>query len=391
MQTYNLEKKYTIICPSCNHEFNESDEVSKRANEAAKNEWKQKNDEAIALQKSLKEMKLNHEATFQSQIKKANEDSEKMLKDKYKKTLSEELIRIKNEEEVKNKKGVDKEIQRVKSEFELEKIRAVQNAEKKLVSEHELKIKQKDIIIKQQLVSTDKQRQQLTQSSMQVQGEALEQVVKDHLTLTFSQDVIKDIDNGVNGADIVHKVIYQNTHVGTILLECKNTKSFSNSWLTKLKDEMRELNIEAGLLITQTMPKEEVVTEARKRAIIICSTDTYKIAIPFIREAIYKTFRFKLHGASQKERGEQLIQYLSSTNFAHTFRGLVDLYRKRQDGNKKAQEWMGRYFTVQAQDSEKLSKLLSDTFQGLQRTSGGAIPEIPGLDYSLGLNNIEEV
>ena len=150
-------------------------------------------------------------------------------------------------------------------EFELEKIRAVQNAEKKLVSEHELKIKQKDIVIKQQLVSADKQRQQLTQSSMQVQGEALEQVVKDHLTLAFSQDVIKDINNGVNGADIVHKVIYQNTHVGTILLECKNTKSFSNSWLTKLKDEMRELNIEAGLLITQTMPKEEVVIEARKR------------------------------------------------------------------------------------------------------------------------------
>ena len=293
MQTFNLEKKYTIICPSCNHEFNESDEVSKRANEAAKNEWKKKNDEAIALQKSLKEMKLNHEATFQSQIKKANEDSEKMLKDKYKKTLSEELIRIKNEEEVKNKKGVDKEIQRVRSEFELEKIRAVQNAEKKLVSEHELKIKQKDIVIKQQLVSDDKQRQQLTQSSMQVQGEALEQVVKDHLTLAFSQDVIKDINNGVNGADIVHKVIYQNTHVGTILLECKNTKSFSNSWLTKLKDEMRELNIEAGLLITQTMPKEEVVIEARKRGIVICSPETYKIALPFIREAICKTFKFK--------------------------------------------------------------------------------------------------
>jgi hypothetical protein len=313
-----------------------------------------------------------------------------MLKNKYKKSLSEELIRIKNEEEVKNKKIADKEIQRVKTELELEKIRGIQNAEKKLVSDHELKIKEKDIIINQQIVAAEKQRQQLTQGSMQLQGEALEQVVKDHLNLNFSSDVIKDINNGVNGADIVHKVIYQNTHVGTILFECKKTKSFSNSWVTKLKDEMRELNIEAGFLVTQTMPKEEVVIEARKRGIVICSPETYKIAVPFIREAICKTFKFKLQGANQKERGEQLIQFLNSTYFTNNFRGLVDLYHKRLDGNKKAKEWMSKYFNVQAQDSVKLSILLSDTFQGLQRSSGGAMSEIPGLEYSLDINNIEE-
>jgi len=381
----------TTICPNCQHEFNEDLERTKRAEEVAKNKWKQKNEETITMQKSLQEIKSKEAADFKSKLIQAKQDSKEEFKEQLKKELAKESLRLKNESERKNKLNIEKEIQRISAERELESIKAIQATETKMNSVFEIKLKEKDILLNQQIAANEKQRQQLTQGSMQLQGEALEQVVKDFLNSNFSSDVIKDINNGVNGADIVHKVIYQNTHVGTILFECKKTKSFSNSWVSKLKDEMRELEIEAGFLITQTMPKEEVVLEARKRGIVICSPETFKIAVPFIREAICKTFKFKLQGANQKERGEQLIEFLNSTHFTHNFRGLVDLYHKRLEGNNKAKEWMSKYFTVQAQDSEKLSILLSDTFQGLQRTSGGAMPEIPGLEYSLDLNNIEEV
>ena len=385
------EMTNTTICPNCQHEFNEDLERTKRAEEAAKNKWKQKNEETIAMQKSLQEMKNKEEADFQSKLIRATQDSEEKLKEQFKKDFVKEALRLKDESDRKNKQEIDKEVQRISAERELEKIKAIQAAENKVKSDYELKLKEKDILLNQQKAANEKQRQQLSQGSMQLQGEALEQVVKEWLINAFTADDIQDINNGANGADIVQKVVYQNTQVGTILFECKRTKSYSNSWLPKLKDEMRELNVDAGVLITQAMPKDEVVIEARKYAIVICTPETFKFAIPFMREAMCKTYKFNKIGAHQKSAGELLIKHLCSKEFTHQFRALVDLYHKRKDANKKAQDWIYKYFNVQAQDSEKLSSLIYDTFQGLQRASGESIPEIPGLEYSLKINDIEEV
>jgi hypothetical protein len=372
MKTAKQDITYTTICPNCNHEFNDDKERTKRAFEAARKELKEQNDKAIAIQKTLEEKDKKREEEYNSQLLKATQEEKEKLNKKNNEHLAKELLRLKNEAKEQSKEDHEKEKQIMKTE-------------------HELELKEKDILLSQQLAAAEKQRQQLTQGSMQLQGEALEQVVKENLEKTYPGDTIEDIVNGSNGADMIQKVYFQNTNVGSILIECKNTKSFATGWIAKLKDEMRELGVEATILISRADAPQKVFIEARKRGIVICNPETYSFAIPFLREALYKTHILKKNNFNQKSKGEEIIQYLSGQEFGHNFRALVDLYHEAQTRNKKAHDWMNRYFNVQQKDSEKLSQLLSNTFHGLQRASGESIPEIPGLEYTLEFNDIEGV
>lgn len=372
MKTAKQDITYTTICPNCNHEFNDDNERTKRAFEAARKELKEQNDKAIAMQKTLEEKDKKRETEYNSLLIKATQDEKEKLIKQNNEYLAKETLRLKNEASLANNQDYEKEKQ-------------------SLITEYELKLKEKDIILKQQLINAEKQRQQLTQGSTQLQGEALEQVVKENLEKTYPSDIIEDVVNGSKGADMIQRVFYQNINVGSFLIECKSTKSFANGWITKLKDEMREIGVEATILISRAAPSPKVVTEARARGIVIVNEETYSLAIPFLREGLYKTHMLKKNGLNQKSKGEEIIQYLCGKDFSHNFRALVDLYHEAQTRNKKAHDWMNKYFNLQQKESDKLSQLISNTFHGLQKASGESIPEIPGLEYTLDFNDIEEV
>jgi hypothetical protein len=52
----------------------------------------------------------------------------------------------------------------------------------------------------------------------------------------------------MNGADIVQKVFTRSgQYCGTIVWESKRTKSWSDGWLPKLKDDQRQLKAEIAV------------------------------------------------------------------------------------------------------------------------------------------------
>ncbi|MBN9146856.1 DUF2130 domain-containing protein [Nitrobacter sp. 62-23] len=93
------------------------------------------------------------------------------------------------------------------------------------------------------------------QGSQQLQGRAREVEMKALLCQRFPDDLIEPITIGVPGGDILHRVRGIAGQVcGTMLWECKHTRTWSDRWLAKLRDDQRVVKAKIALTNRRSLP-----------------------------------------------------------------------------------------------------------------------------------------
>ena len=107
----------------------------------------------------------------------------------------------------------------------------------------------------------NKQIQTLNQTANQGttvdQGSGAEISLGDFLKKIFKDkdDKITSFAKGAAGGDWLQEVIENNHSICKILYERKNTKSWSNEWIKKLQDDMKESKSNIGVIFTRATPK----------------------------------------------------------------------------------------------------------------------------------------
>ena len=104
--------------------------------------------------------------------------------------------------------------------------------------------------------SLDEALRKAAQGSQQLQGEIIELDLEDALSAEFKDDLIAPVEKGIRGADIKHSVRSpMGNECGVILWEIKRTKVWTEGWVQKLKDDLRETKANIPVIITEVMPK----------------------------------------------------------------------------------------------------------------------------------------
>ena len=85
--------------------------------------------------------------------------------------------------------------------------------------------------------------------SSQLLGEAGEIYLEDKLNSLFPADLIIEIKKGENGADCIWTIRSSGKKVSSIYCEAKNTQTYQNSWVPKLKNDMLEKSAALGILV----------------------------------------------------------------------------------------------------------------------------------------------
>jgi hypothetical protein len=103
----------------------------------------------------------------------------------------------------------------------------------------------------------DETRRKAEQGSQQIQGEVLETTLEDLLRQQFPFDEITPVPKGVHGGDVVQTVRdASGTVCGIILWESKRTKTWSDGWLPKLRDDQRAAKAQIAILVSLKLPKD---------------------------------------------------------------------------------------------------------------------------------------
>ena len=335
-----------IKCPSCGHQFPVEDAIFSQAEERIRKKYEEKTSNEIEIIRKQKEDLEKERADFE----KVKEKEKALFDEKLKEKLAEEKVKLdkvtkleyenkiktleqENEErKSENKLLKQKELELLKRENKLkeEKEEIELEIEKQLLEKRDelvndirkqeqeknsLKFKEYEKKLDDQKKLVEEMQRKAEQGSVQMQGEVQELALEDLLKNVYPFDIIDEVPKGVSGADVIQSVVNPLQQIcGKIIYESKRTKSFSESWIEKLKEDQRSQKADIAVIITETLPKD-FEKFGRKDGVWICSFGEAKALSFVLREMIIKTYSVKASEVNKGDKMSLLYNYLISDDF----------------------------------------------------------------------------
>jgi len=242
-----------------------------------------------------------------------------------------------------------------------------------------LKLLEKDTLLQQAQIKMAELQQKLEQGSQQSQGEVQEEDLKARLSDAFRVDTVGDVAKGVCGADLVQSVIAADgTGAGVILYESKRTKTFSQAWLAKLREDGRAAKADVLVLVTQAMPKEVESFECVE-GVWLCQPKYATALAGVLREALLRVHATKLAQAGQETKAVLVYRYMTGNQFRQRVEAITEAFTALQSELDSERKAMARIWAKRETQLERAMVHTAGLFGDLQGLSGRELADLEGL------------
>jgi hypothetical protein len=223
-------------------------------------------------------------------------------------------------------------------------------------------------------------KRKMEQGSQQAQGEVMEIELEDVLRRAFPMDTVEPVPKGIHGGDVLQHVRDATASVcGTILWESKRTKTCSDAWLPKLRDDQRAAKAQVAVLASIELPRG-LTTFDSVDGVWVTSRHCIVGLASVLRAGLIEVARTKrsLHGRQGKM--EVLYNYLSSSEFRQRVEGIVEAFvtlREDLEAEKRAMK------NIWAKREKQLERAVTNTagFYGdLSGIVGATLPKIQAIE-----------
>ncbi len=411
-----------IRCPNCGHKFNVDNVIAADIEQKLKQEYQDKLKQSLSkvedekkkleadqqvfeekkqkqnelfLQK-LQQEKQKMEAEIQEQLRKSiSADFENQLKllqqnnadaeEKLKEARKKELYFLQKEQQLKNKEAefdltLEKKIQAERTVI-TEQVRifeAERNAQKETT--HQLKLKEMQLQLDEQKKLAEEMKRRAEQGSMQRQGEGQELLLEEILKESFPFDLIEEVGKGVEGADCIQVVRNKmGKECGRIIYESKRTKTWSNSWVDKLKADMRSRGADVAILVTQAFPRD-MERFGEKDGIWLCTFNELASVSHLIREGILKIYEIQKREENKGDKMQLLYNYLTGNEFKGQVEAIVEGFMAMKSGISRERIQMEKIWKEREKQLEKVLISTSGMYGSVKGIAGASIGDIPLLD-----------
>jgi len=261
-----------------------------------------------------------------------------------------------------------REVEVKESEIELELARRVDHERSKLkdVLAEQIGMEYQKIALEREGQMADLRKQiielkrKAEEGSQQRQGEILEITIEEMLRSLFPVDEVIPVEKGVRGADILQSVINLTGHrCGKIAWEVKNTKSWSASWIDKVKENRNASKADIAVIVTEAMPKGTSAVALVDEVWIATPNAARGLAMA-LRHGMIELARSKNTLSARTEKADVLFRYLTSVAFRQRLEAVVDGFTNMRDDLEKEK----RHTTKAWKTREKqLDSVLENTLE----------------------------
>jgi hypothetical protein len=369
----------TIICPHCSQPI----PLNQALSDQIKHEMEHQMEGTLKVKLEQEKRKLWDVAQEKAkekvdvEIKDLREQFQEKAKLLEEAKTNELELRKKTRELEEQKKNLDLELQR---KLDAERAKILDEAKKSEAEANRLKMMEKDKQMEILKKTIDDLRRQSEQGSMQIQGEVQENDLKQLLSTTFFTDTIQDVPTGIKGADLVQTVNNQlGQKAGVILWESKNTKAWSNDWVTKLKQDQGAAGADVCILVSQVLPPE-IKGFGVKNGVWILE---YQYIVPLVttlRYHLLELAKMKSSLVGRDQKMEYLYQYLCGNQFKNRIESIVMAFSSMQADLAVEQRAMQKIWRKRTQEIERVIENTAGLYGDLQGIVGAGLPNIQALD-----------
>jgi len=413
-----MEEKFmpdnTIICPNCGHHIAVEEAFLHQAGERIRKEYevKQREQEAIFLRKrndlenerkEFEEKKLRENELFHEKLEARLKEATEKLKERASAESAQRLKAL--EDEIENRKKENTALKQKEIEF-LRKENALKEKEEQLqldferkfllqrdvlaseirkqeAERYDLKFKEYEKRLEDHKKMIDEMKRKAEQGSMQLQGEVQELALEDLLHATFPHDIIHEVPKGIKGADVIQTVINPLQQVcGTIIFESKRTKTFSESWIEKLKEDQRDTGANLAVIVTEALPKD-MERFGRKEGVWICTYHEATSLIFVLRELLIREQSIRAATENRGGKMELLYAFLISDEFHHQIDGIVEGFSSLKTELDREKRAMQRIWKEREKQIEKVISNTIDMHTSIRSIAGNAIAPVQSLELHI--------
>lgn len=376
----------TITCPKCNQVITLDEALRHKIEERVLSEVsKQHLQEKQELSKKVAEDTENRlKNDFELRLKNTSEEaSEQKQRNK---ELQESVISLNKELRTLRQKSEEQELELQKKLSESqEKIR--EEERKRLEDEHRLKDRERNKKLEDVLKLNAELKKKVEQGSQQSQGEVLEVDIEEQLKREFPQDKVKEVKKGQRGADIKQTVFNPLGQVcGLILWETKNS-AWQESWISKLKLDIRDASADLGVLVSAEIPTKYRKIDRHNGVWIVTPQLATSMALA-LRGTLISVESIRKANENKGEKMEYLFQYLTGAEFKHRIEAIIESYTGLQEELEKEKRW---YNAKWSREEKAIRAAIDNTcgmYGDLQGVTNKALPNIKALELPAEVDEI---
>jgi len=232
----------------------------------------------------------------------------------------------------------------------------------------------------------DDAQRKAAQGSQQLQGEIMELDFEAALAGAFRYDDIHPIAKGVKGGDISQTVRSpRGATCGVILWEIKRTKNWTDSWIPKLKQDLRDAKANLAVIITETMPKQITDDMGQYDGVWVCKPNLAIILGTLLRQGLLDVGKQKALAQNQGGKAELLYSYVTSHEFGQQIEAMVETYQEMTQQVQKERVVYEKLWATREKQAKRLFFGTANIYGSIQGQVGrNAMPRIRGLELDSG-------
>lgn len=260
----------------------------------------------------------------------------------------------------------------------------------RLQEQFHLKDAEKDKKLRDAIIANEQLRRKLEQGSQQTQGEVLELELEGLIRAAFPIDQIEPVPKGVNGADVVQRVINRSGHsCGIILWELKRTKSWSDGWIQKLKDDQRAIKADLAILVSEALPRDCANFTQIGGVWVTSPACSINLALA-LRMHLVEVAVTKLAAVGKNEKMEFIFQYISGPEFRQRIESIMEAFNDMQDDLQEERRATERRWAKREKQLQRVIFGTSGMYGDFQGLIGSSLQTIAALsDQASGVEGDE--
>jgi hypothetical protein len=256
-------------------------------------------------------------------------------------------------------------------------------AKKEAEDEQKLKVMEKEQTITAMQKQIEDLKRRAEQGSQQLQGEVQELELENLLRAKFPFNAIEPVPKGEFGGDVIHRVRSNGGQAsGTILWESKRTKSWSDGWLTKLREDQRAAKAEIAVIVTQVLPKGVETFELVEGVWVTHPRAALPVAM-ILRQSLLELALARQSSEGQQSKTEMVYQYLTGSRFKQRVEAIVEAFSTMQEDLDKERKAIMKQWAKRQTQIERVMNATVGMYGDLQGIAGKSLQEIEGLEMKV--------
>lgn len=407
-----------ITCPNCGHQFDAEQALANRIETALKDEYEKKirehkekfnaekqqieQDRRMLLEQQEQQAELVKVAVakeleaerikVQKTTLEAYEEKLRKLQDENQRSKAENKeLKVKELQLMEQKQKLDDE----REELELKVKRQLLEGQKKIEEKAREKERESFELEKIKLLKqiddnkklAEEMKRKAEQGSMELQGEVQEIALEELLQKTYPFDKVEAVPKGVRGADCIQTVFNSmQQSCGAIVYESKRTQSFSNAWISKLKQDQTNCKADLAVIVTEAMPGD-MDRFGEKDGVWICGFNEVRSLSFVLREMLIKMKTLKVSQENKGDKMELLYNYLTSNEFVQNIKLIVENYEEMINQLNKEKKAIMKIWAMREKQIWAVQENVSALFGSIKGIAGkelnsAEIMQLPGAEIS---------